>query len=179
MKLFVVALCFKFDRYVFLGLRRVPCMEHLLHNAILHALDDERVKRVLKMARSIVSLMHSSHLYRSKLSKAQKDLKLPQHQLVNDVATRWGSKHKMLKRIKEQMAAINHTLIDDVKYRHLCINSQDSVVVDSILSALEGFQVLTDILSGEQETSISSTVPLLRHIAKLCKIDDTEDELAQ
>lgn len=155
----------------------MPCIGHILHNAILKSLEHEDIQRVLKLARRIVSLFHSSYNYRTKLKKTQKELDLPQHELVNDVVTRWGSKFKMLSRLKEQMPATNKIFIDDVKYRHLNINWQDALLIDSILSALAGFHTLTDVLSGENEVTISSTVPLLRHIYKLCKIKEDDHDV--
>lgn len=112
-----------------------------MHNAVSTSLTDTRITRVLGICRSIVSLIHSSNNYRQLLLKTQKDLKLPQLQLVNDVSTRWGSKLKMLTRIKQQMPAINKMFLDDRKYRHLSINWQDANIIDSVITGLKGFMV--------------------------------------
>lgn len=123
-------------------------MGHMMHNAIQSALADSRITAVLGLCRSIVSLLHSSNNYRQLLLKAQKELKLPQHQLCNDVATRWGSKLKMLTRIKQQMPAINKIFMDDKKYRRLSINWQDANIIDAIINGLEGFQVRITLMSN-------------------------------
>ena len=101
-----------------------------------------------------------------------KDLKIPEQQLVNDVVTRWGSKYKMLQRIKHLMPATNQIFMDDRKYRDLTLNWQDAALIDVLLKCLEGFSVLTDSLSGEKAVTISSSIPMLRHIHQLCQTGD-------
>ena len=159
-----------------LGLRRIPCIGHLIHNAVLKSLASEEVERMLVRCRQIVALFHKSHLYRAKLLEHQKKLLLPQQQLINDVSTGWGSKYKMVKRIREQLNAINRIFIDDKKNRHLHIDVKDSVTLDQILKALEGFELLTDLLSGDKEVTVSSAIPLLRHVHRLCR-HDRDDEV--
>lgn len=76
--------------------------------------------------------------------------------------------------MKEQMPATNRIFMDDTKYRHLNINRQDALVMDSILRCFEGFSKLTDVLSGEKDVTMSSAIPLLRHIDMLCQIEDAD-----
>ena len=76
-----------FIRYL-AGMRRVPCLGHMLHNAVTKGLEGEEIATLLSHCRKIVSLFHSSQPYRTKLKKVMKDLKLPDKQLVNDVVTR-------------------------------------------------------------------------------------------
>ena len=160
-------------------IQRLPCVGHLVHNAVTKALDDEKIEAVMAKCRRIVGLMHSSHVFKSKLKKAQKDMKLTDKQLVNDVSTRWGSKYKMLSRIKAVMPALNSIFLEESrKYGHLAIEAKEMEVIDSVLHALEGFHILTDILSGEKEVTISSTIPLMRFIHGLCQTDEDDDELS-
>ena len=65
--------------------------------------------------------------------------------------------------------------MDDKKHRDLTIPWQESEHIDQILKALDGFNKLTDLLSGEKEVTISSVIPLLRHIYELCVIGEDED----
>lgn len=119
-----------------------------------------------------------SHNYRQKLAKVQKELKLPSHNLVNDVATRWVSKYKMLSRTQEQLPALTQVFMDDKKHQHLTPTWQDSMVIDTVVTTLQGVHVLTDLLSGEEEVTVSSFMPLLRHIHRLCFPDnDAADDV--
>ena len=49
----------------------------------------------------------------------QKFLGLPEHQLINDCITRWGSTYEMLKRFIEQQQAICAMLLEDGDNRSL------------------------------------------------------------
>lgn len=92
---------------------RISCVGHILHNAITNALNhNEDVSRILVSARKIVSAFSYSFHYRQRLSKAQKELDIPQQGLVNDVATRWSSKYKMLSRIHTNLPAISQLFAD-------------------------------------------------------------------
>lgn len=159
-----------------LGVRRIPCIGHLIHNAVLKSLKEERILQILEKCRTIVSLFHRSYNYKAQLLKNQKELGLQQHQLVNDVSTRWGSKYKMARRIRDQLTALNRIFLGDRKYQDLHIDISETKVLDQILSGLSGFEMLTDLLSGEKEVTVSSAIPLLRHIYKLCSVQD-EDEV--
>lgn len=105
-------------------------------------------------------------------------MKLPDKQHVNDVVTRWGSKHKMLDRVKELLPATNQIFLNDRKYRDLCVNWQDACAIDSILHVLKGFETLTDLLSADKEVTISSFISLMRHIHALTTIDANDDEIS-
>lgn len=94
-------------------LARIPCFGHLLHNAINKQLDDYPcVTQLLKDVRKIVSIFSYSFQKRSQLLVVQKELDLPQKQLINDVATRWGSKLAMLKRLAPQLPAIDQLFVN-------------------------------------------------------------------
>lgn len=157
-------------------MRRVPCIGHLLHNAISKGLESDEIRELIVHCRKIVSLFHSSQPYRTKLRKVMKDLNMPDKQLVNDVSTRWGSKYKMLHRVKELMAATNQVLMDDRRYRDLSLNWQQASLIDAVLKCLDGFHTLTDLLSGEKDVTISSAIPMLRHIGRLVDTEGDVDE---
>ena len=90
----------------------------------------------------------------NKPEKKLKDLKIPEQQLVNDVLARWGSKYKMLQRIKHLQSATNQILMNDWKYRDLTLNWQDAALIDVFLKCLERFNVLTDLLSSEKAVTM-------------------------
>ena len=156
----------------------MPCLGHMLHNAVCKGLDTDEIKGLLAHCRRIVALFHSSQPYRTKLKKVLKDLKMEDKQLVNDVVTRWGSKFKMLQRIQEQMKATNQIFIDDRKYRDLTINGQQAGLIDTLIKTLDGFNSLTDRLSGEKEVTVTSVIPFLRFICALCEHEVGEEEVS-
>lgn len=96
-----------------LGCLRLGCFGHLLHNAINTSINaQEDVKLAIVLARKIVSTFSYSFLHKQRFIKIQKELKLPQRGLVNDVSTRWNSKYRMLARLVEQLPAITQLFVD-------------------------------------------------------------------
>ena len=103
----MICACEKFKR------TRVSCFGHILHNAITTTLKkDEAITNLTTACRKIVSVFSYSFLYKRKLQKLQKELKLPDNKLVNDVSTRWGSKLKMFDSLQEQMAGIDKLFVE-------------------------------------------------------------------
>ena len=104
-----------------------------------------------------------AHSWKKKrdLSLAQTTLDLPQHSLVNDCVTRWGSQQKMVERILEQEPAIRQVLGPDRRCSHLIPTWQDVEVLQSIHAVLSPLADFTDMLSGEERVTASAIKPLL------------------
>ena len=78
-----------------LGWTRLSCFGHNLNLAIENSIkNDDRVSRALGVCRKLVSTFSHSFKLQQNLSKAQKELDLPCHNLVTDCQTRWGSMQK-------------------------------------------------------------------------------------
>lgn len=122
--------------------------------------DDAQVNRATGLCKQIVA--HFSHSWKKKnaLSEVQKQLNLPEHSLITECATRWGSRRKMIERVSEQ----SKVLSEDSKTRHLVHTWQDTEVLESVNAALHPLQVFTDALSGESYVSISYLKPVLHHL---------------
>ena len=67
------------------------------------------------VCRKIVTSFSHSWKKKNELTKAQVEKGLPEHSLVTDCPTRWGSQQKMVARILEQDAAIRQVLSEDRK----------------------------------------------------------------
>lgn len=109
----------------------------------------------------MVSAFSRSWGRRRELRKEQITLKLPEHQLIGDVATRWGSKAAMIGRYLEQEEAVRRVLSPDRKASHLLPTWQTLDVLKSINEALSPLAEFTNMLSGETYVTISMVVPLL------------------
>ncbi|KAL2083830.1 hypothetical protein ACEWY4_019348 [Coilia grayii] len=96
---------------------------------------------------------------KSELHKKQVELGLPEHSLITDCATRWGSKLAMVERILEQAQAIRHVLSDD-RRSNLSLTWQDTDVLQAVQKALKPVSDFTDILSGENYVTSSSVLPM-------------------
>ena len=109
------------------------------------------------------------------MRKIQEELGLPQHCLVTDCATRWGSTQKMIARVLEQEKAIRKVLSDDRKTTHLIPTWQDIDVLESIQAALGPLADFTDMLSGENFVTMSTILPVL-HILKNEVLKESEND---
>ncbi|KAM3850676.1 RING finger protein 17-like, partial [Diretmus argenteus] len=98
---------------------------------------------------------------RKALQEAQKRLNLPEHELITECQTRWGSRMLMIDRILEQQKALAEVLSGDRNTRHLVLNYQDLDVLESVSKALGPLLEFTDALSGEEYVSVSFLKPVL------------------
>ena len=137
-------------------------------------MDTDEIKAILAHCRKIVALFHASHIYRAKLKKMIKDMGLDDLKHVNDVVTRWGSKQKMLQRVKYLLPATDRIFLDDRKYQDLTVDRYENKLIDSIFHALNGFQKLTDILAADKDVTASSFISLLRFIYELTSADEED-----
>jgi len=103
------------------------------------------------------------------LCEKQKLLKLPEHELIQDCITRWGSTLHMLERIQEQQSAIGAVLMEG-QNTHLILNSEEWDTIDGLISVLKPFQKTTEAMSGEKYSMISTVKPLLFKL--LLKVND-------
>ncbi|XP_067303173.1 E3 SUMO-protein ligase ZBED1-like [Pseudorasbora parva] len=139
------------------------CFGHNLNLAVTNALHDQRQKteRALGLCRNIVGAFSHSWQRKHELHKKQVDLGLPNHSLITDCATRWGSKLAMVERILEQAQAIRHVLSDD-RRSSLSLTWQDMDVLKAVHEALKPVGDFTDILSGENYVTSSCILPILQ-----------------
>lgn len=114
------------------------------------------------------------------LIKAQVNLQLPQHSLVADCPTRWGSMAKMVSRILEQEEGIRVVLSTDRKTTHLIPTWQDMDVIQSINQALSPLSSLTNMLSGESYVTVSAVLPIVHLIENnLLKEEESDTQLTK
>lgn len=114
------------------------------------------------------------------LAAAQEEFHLPQHKLVTESPTRWGSRQKMIERVLEQHKAISQVLGADEKTRHLVPSWQDLEVLEAMHGALNPLLEFTNALSGECYVSVSYLKPML-HLFKteILKTSDKESPLTK
>lgn len=77
------------------------------------------ISKVLKMTRVEAAIKSCRHLFKGysrswkttcDLKKQQRELDLPEHELIHDDVTRWGSTYEMIERFLEQQQAIGAVL---------------------------------------------------------------------
>ena len=92
------------------GWRHLPCFAHSLNLVVQDSIKkDTAVCTLQQQCKDIVSHFHRSVKSAEKLRDVQKQLKVPEHKLVQEVSTRWNSTYLMFERIVEQFEAITTT----------------------------------------------------------------------
>lgn len=137
--------------------------------------DDGRIARAAGLCKKLVG--HFSHSWKEKvaLKKAQNEHNLPEHSLITECPTRWGSRQKMIERVLEQQRALSDVLSADRKSRHLAPTWQDLDILESVNQALQPLKEFTDALSGETYVSVSYVKPVL-HLMKTSVLVEKEGD---
>ncbi|XP_062404697.1 E3 SUMO-protein ligase ZBED1-like [Sardina pilchardus] len=148
----------------------MSCFGHNLNLAIGKSLKIDRVDVAIKACRSVVQGFNHSWKRRRELAKIQMEMNIPQHTLVQDVVTRWGSTYDMVSRFVEQHAAVAATLMADRNTRHLVLKGAYISTLEDTARVLKPLRAFTDSLSSETCISVSALKPVLLHL--------TEDILA-
>jgi len=161
--------------------QRLSCFGHNLNLAVTNSIkNDQRVTRALGVAHGIVSAFSTSWKRRREMIKVQIEKKLPQHTLIVNCPTRWGSMAKMITRLLEQEEAIRTVLGASRDTSHLLPTWQDIHVWESLAEALSPLEDLTDFLSGDSHITISSVIPVLYNLAtKVLKVKEDDSTLAK
>ena len=143
---------------------RISCFGHNLDLAIKRGLDSIRVKRAIGRCHSLVELFHRSWKKTRDLKQKQDELGLPQHKIIGDVTTRWGSTFDMVARIVEQQQAVSAVLAEDRKNWYRMPTDAEFSTLESIVEVLKPLSFLTDALSGEKQVTASAVVPIMKHV---------------
>ncbi|CAM4652314.1 unnamed protein product [Leuciscus chuanchicus] len=156
----------------------IRCFGHNLHLAVNKAIDIDRVASCLSRLRKTVSGFSRSNKMSRLLKDKQKSLNLPQHALIHDEPTRWGSTYDMVGRFCEQQQAVSAVLAEDRKKWDLMPRDTDMTTLEIVRDVLAPLSDFTDALSGEKETTISSVLPLMWKIKACLKDEEGDRSLA-
>ena len=159
-----------------LGLFNFPCIGHTLQLGVKKGFDVPKVHTALARVGRLVAHFHRSPKSMSKLKEKQKLLGLPEHQLINDCITRWGSTYEMLKRFLEQQQAICAMLLEDGDNRSLMPSTDEIATMEELVEILKHFYQATEILSGELYPTIGVVFPILNRFLTVLLISGNNDK---
>ena len=147
-----------------LMLTMIPCAGHTLNLVVQRALSTPGLATTLGRCRKIVEHFHRSRLDNKELKSKQKQLDLPQHNLIQEVVTRWNSTLDMVTRLCEQQAAIAAVLHCKRNLHHLELSPQEWHNMEDIVKLLEPFKNATEVLSGQKYPTLSCLAPILKDL---------------
>ncbi|MBN3282620.1 ZBED1 protein, partial [Polyodon spathula] len=159
---------------------RSRCLQ-TLHLAIENSVKgNKRIDHAIGVCKKLASTFSCSWKKRKALSVAQAELHLPQHQLITETPTHWGSRQEMIQRVLEQEKAIAQVLAADRKTRHLVLSWQDTDVLQSLTKSLSPLMAFTDVLSGENYVSVSYVKPVLHLLNNnILAVEEDDTQLAK
>ena len=162
-----------------LGIEHFPCVAHTLQLSIKNGLTVSRVQRVLGPCKKLVEHFKKSTKETYKLREKQEMLKLPQHKLIQDCVTRWGSTLGMLERLMEQQAAIAAVLMGG-KVRHLMPEGDERTVIELLVDILKAFHRATEAMGAAKYPTLSTVKPLLHVLLeKTLKVTSSDTAVAK
>lgn len=119
---------------------------------------------MLLKCKNIVRHIRSSSVATAKLREEQERIgKVPQLKLIKETPTRWNSIFYMLKRILEVGEALTLTL-SKLPRAPSPLSAEDVMLIEDVVAILEPFEEATKLMSGDQYTTISLVIPVVRGI---------------
>jgi len=139
----------------------IGCLAHTLQLVIKDALFVQKsVEDVLSIARSVVGHFKHSSTAKERLQNLQRTLKLPEHQLVQDVTTRWNSSYMMLLQLVEQRKTL---IVYADEHNIRMLTTAQWTTAENVCSVLKYFDVETRRLSAKT-ASVSDVIPTTRNL---------------
>ena len=142
-----------------LDINRGGCFVHTIQLALKDGLLAQKaVQDSCSVARKVVGHFKHSSSANDRLVEIQKELGLPVHKLIQDVATRWNSTHNMLERLAEQKRAITVFASESTAGAFSLPTVHQWQLIEKILILLRQFAQLTAD-ACRADTSISYVIP--------------------
>ncbi|KAF2882687.1 hypothetical protein ILUMI_23489 [Ignelater luminosus] len=148
------------------------CFIHMLQRAINESLKVQaEVTTMIGTGRRLVTHFNHSGLAQEKLLRIHKELNLPEHQLVQDISTRWNSTFYMIERLLEQKWAISLYVADHDTLINL--TAQQWSLMEQCINLLKPFEEITKITSSGL-FCVSEVIPHVAALNKYLDKDETE-----
>ncbi|XP_008832936.1 zinc finger BED domain-containing protein 4 [Nannospalax galili] len=142
----------------------VQCFSHTVNLIVSEAIKSQRmVQNLLSIARKLCERVHRSPRAREKLAELQKEYALPQHQLIQDVPSKWSTSFHMLERLIEQKRAVNEVSIE-CNFREL-ISCDQWEVMQSVCHVLRPFDAASREMSAHMST-LSQVIPMIHILSR-------------
>jgi hypothetical protein len=137
------------------GWTHLSCFAHTLNLVVTDAIKaDDDLMRVQQKAKNVVSFFNHSPKATDRLCDVQKQLSLPPHKLIQDVATRWNLTYFMFERIIEQFESVT-TVLCLIGRNDICLTNKELAVTKKAVCALKPFFVATEEMSTEKHVGVS------------------------
>lgn len=145
--------------FIDIGMLSTGCFAHSLQLVVHDGILSQRyVSDIIAACRKIVGHFKHSSTATSRLHEYQKQLNVADHQLIQDVTTRWNSSYYMMERLLEHRQALALYAAENDGMDTLSPNQWD--VLKNAVSLLGPFEEATRYVSSAT-VSIAESIPLL------------------
>ncbi|XP_020315982.1 zinc finger BED domain-containing protein 1-like [Oncorhynchus kisutch] len=160
------------------GVKGIRCAGHTLQLCINATLNQDHICRTVVAARLLVAHFKKRTKARKGLKEKQKEQKVVEHVLIQDVSMRWNSSQTMLARLIEQRWPVT-AVLSDPNYtgeneRNLDLTPAQWNMAEDISNVLKPIVTLTELQSEEENASLSATIPMLANLKRrhLAPVED-------
>lgn len=142
-----------------LGKHSITCLAHSVQLVVNKVVNDIAPRKVIPMARRLVSHFHHSIAARKSLSASQKAMSRPEKTLIQDVPTRWDSTLMMLRRLYELRIPVQDVM-PSLKIVGCDFSTSDWVLIAEVIKLLELFEEVT-LQSSKESCTLADAIPLV------------------
>ena len=154
------------------NIKSFGCFAHTMQLCVHDGLLSQRgVSDIISIGKKLVGHFKHSSSASGRFKELQAELGLPDHQLLQDVSTRWNSTFYMLRRLCEQRRAL--TLYCSEVVGTSCPTAHQWSVAENAVSVLAPFEEATREVSREA-ARISLVIPIVTALRNLLKKDCTD-----
>lgn len=147
------------------------CFTHTLQLCIKPALEIPTVAKLISRSRKLVGHFKHSTTVAAELRKRQQIFQLSQHELIQDVTTRWNSTQMMMERLVEQRRVISDIMLDQSVTKrsdvYMLLKESEWESLSDISNVLEKLTQITTYMSTESMVSASVIYPIVCGLLKI------------
>ena len=162
----------------------IGCFGHTLQLCVKPALELQNVSKIVSKCRKLVGHFKHATTLTAEMRNRQKLLGVSEHELIQDVPTRWNSTHLMLERLCEQRRVITDILLDDKFTKkgdtHLLLKDHEWEVISDLVNVLKDFTKVTAYMSTETNVSCSQIYPIVCGLLNTSlRIENSDSQLVR
>ncbi|XP_006876319.1 PREDICTED: zinc finger BED domain-containing protein 1 [Chrysochloris asiatica] len=139
----------------------MPCLGQTFNAGIQQAFQLPKLGSLLSRCQKMVEYFQQSTVAMYMLFEKQKQKDIPHGMLVSNRVSWWGSTLAMLRCLHEQQFVITAVLVEDSNNHHLMLEASEWATIEGLLSLLQPFKQVAEMLSASKYPTISMVKPLL------------------
>lgn len=160
-----------------LSINRIACFAHSLQLVVKDGLLSQRtIIDACAVVRAVVGHFKHSSSALSAFHAKQRELNIPQHALLQDVATRWSSTHTMLQRILDQRRALTLYVTEEDDCNITLPSANQWQLIEKTTLLLNQFADLTKQVCRD-DACVSHVIPAVAALTRFLQLPETAVEV--